>query len=369
MKKLKVGVLGSGQLGQMMAEEALHHGIDFFCYSPDAHSPIEKIGVPVTKGAFSDLANLSDFLRGIDILTFEFENIPKTTLDFLTSLQSKSTVMIYPNPDALVIAQDRYLEKSHLKKLGLKTPNFALLNKTNQVCNFPFPWIIKTLRFGYDGKGQTKINSMEDFRMFLESAFKSGDEEYLIEEKINFDLEVSVILTRFIDGKVQSFGTIENIHKNHILDLSIFPARIDGARSDQTVKIAEALAESLGYVGTMGVEFFIKGTEIYLNEFAPRPHNSGHFSQDCGSVSQFKLHIAAITDQFRPTIQHPKPTVMKNIIGDKYQENRTVIFELLRDDRYVLHLYGKEEGRVGRKMGHLNFRGPIEEVSPMLITF
>lgn len=369
MKKLKVGVLGSGQLGQMMAEEALYHGIDFFCYSPDEHSPIEKIGVSVTKGAFSDLERLSDFLRGIDILTFEFENIPKTSLDFLISHQTKSNLKIYPSPHSLAIAQDRFLEKSHLKKLGLKTPNFSLLNKTNQECNIPFPWIIKTLRFGYDGKGQTKVRSLEEFQIFLNSAFKNGDEEYLIEEQIHFDLEVSVILTRFVDGKIQSFGTIENIHKNHVLDVSIFPARIDGSLSDETVKIAESLADSLGYVGTMGVEFFIKDKEVYLNEFAPRPHNSGHFSQDCGSVSQFKLHIAAITDLFRPTVQHPKPTVMKNIMGDRFEENLDIVFELLRDDRYSLHLYGKEESRVGRKMGHLNFRGPIEEVSPILLKF
>ncbi len=366
MKKSVLGVLGSGQLGQMMAEETLHHGIEFRCYSPDVDSPIEKIGVPVTKGDFNDHSTLGNFLKTIDILTFEFENIPKSTLKFLEEFQRKSDLLIFPNPETLMIAQDRYLEKTFFQKFNLKTPKYQLLNKNLTTCSIPFPVIIKTLRFGYDGKGQSKISSAEEFSDFLKHAFASGEEEYLIEERISFDLEVSVILTRFQDASVESYGTIENIHKDHILDLSIFPARIDLQLSKEIVNIAEKLAHALGYVGTMGVEFFIKGNEIYLNEFAPRPHNSGHFSQDCSSASQFKLHIAAVTNLFRPQIRNPKPTVMKNILGHDYDSTLKVIFDKLKDDRYKLHLYGKKESRKGRKMGHINFKGQFSEFSDTL---
>jgi 5-(carboxyamino)imidazole ribonucleotide synthase len=365
MKQINLGVLGAGQLGQMMAEETLHHGISFQCYSPDLDSPIQKIGIPVTKGNYEDLNLLEEFLSNLDILTFEFENIPKNTLLFLEAWAKKTNLKIFPNPNALMIAQDRYLEKSHFQRMGLKTPSFHLLSKDHRECNIKFPWIIKTLRFGYDGKGQTKVKDSEDYAVFLKNAFNHGDEEYLIEEQIHFDLEVSVILTRFQDGSIQTYGTVENIHKNHILDLSIFPARITEILSFRTVQIAKELASSLDYVGTLGVEFFIKGEDIYLNEFAPRPHNSGHFSQDCGSISQFKLHIGAVTGLFNSQLSHMKPTVMKNILGDKYDESLNIVYELLKDDRYVLHLYGKSESRNGRKMGHLNFRGRFEEVSPL----
>jgi len=367
MKQVRVGVLGAGQLGQMMAEEAIHHGIEFSCYSPDLNSPIQKIGVSVTNGEFTDLNLLEKFLTGIEILTFEFENIPQVTLRFLSNYARKNSLKIYPDPNALIIAQDRFLEKTHFRNLNLNTPLFYHLTSSNQTCSIEFPWIIKTLRFGYDGKGQTKIANQTEYNNFLASAFIKGEEEYLIEEQIHFDLEVSVILTRFVDGNIQTYGTVENIHKNHILDISIYPARIDESLSVKAVEIAHKLADSLDYVGTLGVEFFVKGEEIYLNEFAPRPHNSGHFSQDCGSVSQFKLHIAAVTNLFRPNIYHLKPTVMKNILGDNFSDTMEEVYELLKDDRYVLHLYGKNESRRGRKMGHLNFKGSIEEISNLFL--
>ncbi|MDZ4727270.1 MAG: 5-(carboxyamino)imidazole ribonucleotide synthase [Leptospira sp.] len=363
--KLRLGVLGSGQLGQMMAEETLHHGISLFCYSPDEDSPIKEIGVPITVGAYDELEKLESFLNKIQILTFEFENIPKSTLEFLISFQSNHDLKIFPNPHALIIAQDRFLEKSHFKKLDLKTPLFFHLTKNNTLVDFSFPWIIKTLRFGYDGKGQTKIESKDDYTNFLNKAFPTGEEEYLVEEKISFEKEISVILTRFQNGHIETYGSVENIHKNHILDISIYPSNIESDINERAAEIAKKLADSLNYVGTLGVEFFILGDQIYLNEFAPRPHNSGHFSQNCGSVSQFKLHVAAVSNFFQPKIKHTKPTIMKNILGNHYNDSMEKIIKLLEDDRYVLHLYGKKEIKKGRKMGHLNFRGKLEDVSPL----
>ncbi|BDA78833.1 N5-carboxyaminoimidazole ribonucleotide synthase [Leptospira kobayashii] len=370
MAKRKIGILGSGQLGQMMIQEANLLGFDVICYSPDSNSPSKKAGALEITGEYSDHKKLSDFLSGIDVLSFEFENIPSTTLDFLEEYSSKNRLNIYPPPSSLKIAQDRFLEKSHFLHLGLKTPKFHHLTSSNanDSVSIPFPWIIKTLRFGYDGKGQVKVTNDSEFSKFKSTHFATGREEYLIEEVIPFDLEISVILSRFTDGESISYGTIENIHKHHILDVSIFPARVSGDLKDKAVSIAKTLADSLSYVGTVGVEFFVKNGDLYLNEFAPRPHNSGHFSQDCGSFSQFLLHILAITNQKFPTKFNPEPTVMKNILGHEYTESLKKCFELISDDRYRLHLYSKEDPRVGRKMGHINFAGKFEDIDPLFFT-
>lgn len=364
-QNLKIGVLGSGQLGQMMCLEALPLGYDFFCYSPDEDSPAEKAGARATVGSYEDLSKLKTFLSKIDVLSFEFENIPKSTLEYLEP-QTKQ-IQIFPPPRALVIAQDRYLEKTHFRKLGFRTADFFHL--TEDTAKFeiaiPFPWIIKTLRFGYDGKGQVKVKDENEYQNFLYKAFPSGKEEYLVEEVIPFQKEISIILTRFQNGEIVCYGAVENEHKNHILDLSIYPARIPAGLNLEATEMASKLAESLGYVGTMGVEFFLKENHIYLNEFAPRPHNTGHFTQDCQSFSQFHLHVAAITGNHPPTDVRPKPTLMKNILGNEYEESLSIARFLLKDDRYQLHLYGKREAKFGRKMGHMNFKGNLEEVNPL----
>ncbi|TGM51571.1 5-(carboxyamino)imidazole ribonucleotide synthase [Leptospira vanthielii] len=364
-QNLKIGVLGSGQLGQMMCLEALPLGYDFYCYSPDEDSPSEKAGARASIGFYEDLSSLKTFLSKIDVLSFEFENIPKSTLEYLES-QTKQ-IQIFPPPRALVIAQDRYLEKTHFRKLGFRTADFFHLTKDTAKFEIAitFPWIIKTLRFGYDGKGQLKVKDENEYKNFLDKAFVSGNEEYLVEEVIPFQKEISIILTRFQNGEIVCYGAVENEHKNHILDLSIYPARIPASLNLEATEMASKLAETLGYVGTMGVEFFLKENHIYLNEFAPRPHNTGHFTQDCQSFSQFHLHVSAITGNFPPTDVRPRPTLMKNILGNEYKESLAIARSLLKDDRYQLHLYGKREAKIGRKMGHINFKGNLEEVNPL----
>ncbi|EMY68773.1 5-(carboxyamino)imidazole ribonucleotide synthase [Leptospira vanthielii] len=364
-QNLKIGVLGSGQLGQMMCLEALPLGYDFYCYSPDEDSPSEKAGARASIGFYEDLSSLKTFLSKIDVLSFEFENIPKSTLEYLES-QTKQ-IQIFPPPRALVIAQDRYLEKTHFRKLGFRTADFFHLTKDTAKFEIAitFPWIIKTLRFGYDGKGQVKVKDENEYKNFLDKAFVSGNEEYLVEEVIPFQKEISIILTRFQNGEIVCYGAVENEHKNHILDLSIYPARIPASLNLEATEMASKLAETLGYVGTMGVEFFLNENHIYLNEFAPRPHNTGHFTQDCQSFSQFHLHVSAITGNFPPTDVRPRPTLMKNILGNEYKESLAIARSLLKDDRYQLHLYGKREAKIGRKMGHINFKGNLEEVNPL----
>lgn len=362
---LKIGVLGSGQLGQMMCLEALPLGFEFYCYSPEKDSPCERAGATATVASYEDLSSVKTFLSKIDVLSFEFENIPKSTLEFLES--EKKHIQIFPPPKALVIAQDRFLEKTHFRKLGFRTADFFHLTKelSQSQTSIPYPWIIKTLRFGYDGKGQVKVKDEGEYKDFLEKAFPTGKEEYLIEEVIPFQKEISIILTRFQNGEIVCYGAVENEHKNHILDLSIFPARIPVGLNLEATEMASKLAESLDYVGTMGVEFFLKENHMYLNEFAPRPHNTGHFTQDCQSFSQFHLHVSAITGNHPPTDVRPKPTLMKNILGNEYKESLAIARTLLKDDRYQLHLYGKKEAKLGRKMGHMNFKGNLEEVNPL----
>ncbi|TGM80713.1 5-(carboxyamino)imidazole ribonucleotide synthase [Leptospira bouyouniensis] len=361
---MKIGVLGSGQLGQMMCLEAVPLGYSFYCLSPDANSPSEKVGAKATVSSYDSHSELENFLNQIDVLSFEFENIPKPTLDFL---KNQKSVTVFPPPQALIIAQDRFLEKTHFRKLGFRTAEFFhLTNDTSKLdISIEFPWIIKTLRFGYDGKGQVKVKSKLEYENFLTSGFQNEHSEYLIEEVIPFQKEISIILTRFQNGDIVCYGAVENEHKNHILDLSIFPARIPVGLNLEAIEMASKLAESFQYVGTLGVEFFIKDNQLYLNEFAPRPHNTGHFTQDCQSFSQFYLHVQAITGNTPPTDVRPKPTLMKNILGNSYTESLKLANELLKDDRYRLHLYAKEEAKPGRKMGHMNFKGTLEEVNPL----
>lgn len=365
IQNLKIGVLGSGQLGQMMCLEALPLGYEFFCYSPEENSPSEKAGAVATVGSYESLSDLKTFLSKIDVLSFEFENIPKSTLEYLES--ETKNISIFPSPKALVIAQDRYLEKSHFRKLGFRTAEFFHLTKDTAQFDIAisYPWIIKTLRFGYDGKGQVKVKDETEYKTFLETAFRTGEEEYLVEEVIPFQKEISIILTRFQNGEIVCYGAVENEHKNHILDLSIYPARIPTGINLEAIQMASKLAESLDYVGTIGVEFFLKENQIYLNEFAPRPHNTGHYTQDCQSLSQFQLHVLAITGNLPPTDVRPKPTLMKNILGNEFTESLTTARSLLKDDRYQLHLYGKKEAKLGRKMGHMNFKGNLEDVSSL----
>lgn len=361
---MKIGVLGSGQLGQMMCLEAIPLGYGFYSFSPDSNSPSEKVGAKVTIAPYESHKELKTFLDKVDVLSFEFENIPKTTLEYLGE---QTVVKVFPPPKALIIAQDRYLEKSHFRKLGFRTAEFFhLTKKTSQIeVAIEFPWIIKTLRFGYDGKGQVKIKNKSEYETFLTSAFPSEASEYLIEEVIPFQKEISIILTRFQNGDIVCYGAVENEHKDHILDLSIFPARIPVSLNLEAIEMASKLAESLHYVGTMGVEFFLKDNTLYLNEFAPRPHNTGHYTQDCQSFSQFYLHVQAITGKLPPTDVRPKPTLMKNILGNACEESLNNANELLKDDRYRLHLYAKEDAKPGRKMGHMNFKGNLEEVNPL----
>lgn len=365
-----IGVLGSGQLGLMFAERARHLGYKVVAYSPDLVSPMQQNGFEVIPGSFSDQSSIESFLKEIDLLTFEFENIPPETLDFIEERAKSLNLTVSPNTNSLKIAQNRYLEKSHFQSLGFQTAQFFQITDSieESYSPFPFPWIVKTIRFGYDGKGQTKIKNQLEWIYFLQKVkAESAYNDYIVESFVPFETEVSVIIARFENGQTFTYGTIENRHSNHILDVSIFPAEIPSNLRSMAISQAEALSHSLSYVGVLGMEFFVTKDSLVANEFAPRPHNSGHFSQDCNSLSQFDLQLFSVLNLKLNSWKSPSPTIMKNLVGEDYIRLIPIARELCTDPRYKMHLYNKAEVRTGRKMGHLNFQGSLNELDKRLL--
>lgn len=358
-KNASIGIFGSGQLGMMFAERAIRHGHKVISFS-DSYGPIVLAGAELIVGKYENLEAIQNFVDRVDIVTFEFENIPSETLKFLKQFPSK----IFPNPNSIAIAQDRVLEKSLFQELHLPTPKFFAFSSEDfpKEAPLPFPFLAKTRKFGYDGKGQFKILNQQNWKVFY-SSNKATD--FILEEVIPFQREVSSIAVRFRDGKTKLLAIAENKHKNHILDTSIFPCNVENPNflEEATTKIAD----KLDYCGVFAIEFFIKDQNFYLNEMAPRPHNSGHFSQDAGTLSQFDLQLFSILGYPSFDFPKPNPTVMKNLVGDEFNNLLPLIRQLTIDPRYQLHVYGKSEVKVGRKMGHVNFKGKIEEVDERLL--
>lgn len=355
----KIGILGSGQLGAMLVEAGLPLGFSFFSFSPEVNPPTQKFGAIHTCGEYTDFSKLRSFLETVEITTFEFENIPKETLEFLEEYSKSSKLAIFPNPKSIRTSQNRILEKRFLNSTGVPTTEFYEIRSPSDLGNipFPFPFLIKTTEMGYDGKGQYKIKSHED----LES-FRNSHESFFHEAEkiIDFDFEASVIIARFQDGSMRSFEPSKNIHKKHILDFTIHPGTFSDTLVQQMHSISKEIVTKLAYVGVMGIEFFIKDEIAYVNEIAPRPHNSGHFSQEY-HFSQFHLHLFAISNLEIPDIETSKQIVMKNILGDSFDTKLKIAYSILHDERYRLHLYQKETPKDNRKMGHMNFLGRLEE--------
>ncbi|TGL61453.1 5-(carboxyamino)imidazole ribonucleotide synthase [Leptospira sarikeiensis] len=356
----QLGVMGSGQLGRMFAQEAITMGYQVAVYSPERNSPASQVGAVETVAPYEDEESLRKFLGSIDALTFEFENIPGGELNFISEYSKKNSLPVFPSPECIRIAQHRIREKTLFSKLGLPTvPFYPITNKaeaTEAANTSKFPAVLKTSSFGYDGKGQTKFKTKEEFRAWVGSL---GQEplDLILEEWYEFDKEGSVILARDQKGNIVYFSPSENIHKNHILDLTIHPGNFSDSVKRQMIESAKILADGIDYVGVFGLEFFIKGEKIVLNEFAPRPHNSGHFSQDGANISQFQLQLRCLTGLPFPKELSSITSSMKNILGQDYQPASAKWIEYLSDPRYTLHLYGKSDPRQDRKMGHWNFVG------------
>lgn len=361
----KIGIMGSGQLGRMFTQEAQKMGYQVLCYSPDKNTPTGKAGAVEVASAYEDFSALEKFLDQVSAVSFEFENIPPETLDFLIDYASKRDEHFFcPSPLSIRIAQDRLQEKEHLRKQELPTVQFLpILTGQEDFSDFPFPAILKTTRFGYDGKGQSRFETADALKAFLKENPPKKGLNYILEAFFPFEKEISVIYARDRKGKEFIFPPARNIHKHHILNITEFPAELTESVHSAAISMASVLGRSLDYVGVLGLEFFVSGDTLVINEFAPRPHNSGHFTQQGSLITQFGLQLRILTGQDLPEENQIRPVLMKNILGDNFDKSLETAMRLQeKDSRYHLHLYQKEEARVGRKMGHMNFLGTRNQV-------
>ena len=345
-----IGIMGSGQLGRMLALAAARLGFKCHVYS-DVAGPAFDVCDRHTVAPYDDRAALTAFAGAVSVVTYEFENIPAATVEFLDRL-----VPVRPGAKALACAQDRISEKTLARQLGAETAPFAKVDNradlTSALAEIGTPAVLKTRRMGYDGKGQAKILSPGD----ADAAWAAmRDQPSILEGFVTFDREVSVVAARSLDGAFRAFEVTENEHRNHILHRSVAPARIDPAAATEALETARRIAVALDYVGVFAIEYFvvtIDGREhVFVNEMAPRVHNSGHWTMDGAETSQFEQHIRAVAGwPLGSTKLKAAGAEMINLIGE----------DILAWDRVAaepgafLHHYGKTEVRPGRKMGHVN---------------
>ncbi|WP_035054455.1 5-(carboxyamino)imidazole ribonucleotide synthase [Andreprevotia chitinilytica] len=348
-----LGILGGGQLGRMFATAAKTMGYRVTVLDPDAHAPAADFADVHLVKPYTDPEALAELARTCAAVTTEFENVNADSMRWLAS----HGVPVSPSGDCVAIAQDRVAEKNFIRNAGLATAPFLAINNAGDlnVDLTPYlPGILKTARLGYDGKGQTRVQTAEDARA---AHADLKHQPCVLEKMMPLELEVSVIVTRTSANEIACFPVAENEHANGILDVSIVPARIKPAVTDRARQMAITLAQKLNYVGVLAVEFFVlEGDELVINEMAPRPHNSGHYTLDATLTSQFEQQVRAMCHLYPGKTDLLRPTVMVNLLGDVWKDdggepNWDV---LLTAPNVKLHLYGKRDARVGRKMGHYN---------------
>ncbi|THD76439.1 5-(carboxyamino)imidazole ribonucleotide synthase [Thalassobius vesicularis] len=341
-----IGILGGGQLGRMLSVAASRLGFKTHIYEPGANPPAADVAHAVTTAPYEDEAALRAFAETVDVITYEFENIPTSALDILESLRP-----IRPNRRALAVSQDRLTEKAFLTDLGLKTAAFAAVDDAvdlaEAIAEIGTPAILKTRRFGYDGKGQSRLKSPEDAGKAL--ADMAGAPS-ILEGFVNFTHEVSVIGTRSIDGQVACFDPGENVHRDGILHTTTVPANLTASQKMDAVLLTAKILNALKYVGTMGVELFVTPQGLIVNEIAPRVHNSGHWTQNGCAIDQFEQHIRAVAGWPLGDGKRHSDVVMENLIGADMDR----VPDIAKEPNAALHLYGKAETKPGRKMGHVN---------------
>jgi len=345
-----IGILGGGQLGRMLALAAARLGLRCHIFAPEPESPAFQVAAQHTCAAYDDADALQAFAGTIDVVTYEFENVPAETAAILARL-----VPLAPGAGALATSQDRLTEKTFLTRIGLATAAFAPVDDREgldqAVAQIGRPAILKTRRFGYDGKGQVSIR----YETPLDAAWTAiGGRPAILEGFVDFEKEVSVIAARGWDGSTAVYDVPENRHANHILHQSIVPAAIAPEAAAQAHDIAQKITSALDYVGVIGVELFLArqgGKEgLFVNEIAPRVHNSGHWTMDACIVSQFEQHIRAVAGWPLGNPERHSDVVMTNLLGDEVENWRN----LAREPQLGLHLYGKTKSPPGRKMGHFN---------------
>ena len=345
-----IGVFGSGQLGRMFAIEARKMGYRVHTYSPESDTPTGQVADIETQAAYDDLDAVRHFAKSVDVVTFEFENVPFAAVDAASQF-----VDVYPKGDVLHTTQNRLREKIFLASHGFPVTPFRHIKTLDDlqkaVGELGTPCVLKTAGFGYDGKGQSKIKTLAD----VEPAFTElNGNDAVLEAFVDFEKEVSVVCSRDQTGNFAHYGVIDNEHVNHILDVSFAPAIVSERIFMQAVEITQSLAETLGYVGTLCVEFFLtKDEKLLVNELAPRPHNSGHLTFDACVTSQFEQQLRAVCGLSLGSTEFYKPAAMANLLGDLWQNGEPNWAASIKTPNVKLHLYGKIKPRPRRKMGHL----------------
>ncbi len=338
-----IGILGGGQLAKMLATAATDLGFNINIYCPDRDCPAAQVANKMVFGNYYEIENVVAFAKNVDVLTYEFENIDTKALEELEKI-----VSIRPSIKALKISQDRYTEKNYLNSLGIKTTQFYKIDEVSDIekllIELKKPILLKTRRLGYDGKGQVLIKTQKDIREhFLRNKLPPS----IAEELVNFERELSVIIVRDKKGNIKTFEPGENVHENGILVTTTLPSSTRKALKNDATTIARKIVADLDYIGVMGVEFFLKEHEIYVNEIAPRVHNSGHWTMDGSYSSQFQQHIRAIMDLPLLSTERHSDVIMYNLIG-------RVTSNLVNDELAKVYIYGKKKISPRRKMGHIN---------------
>lgn len=341
-----IGILGGGQLGRMLSVAAARLGYRTHVYEPAAHPPAAQVAEKVVTAPYEDAAALRAFAEGVDVITYEFENVPTAALDLLESLRP-----IRPNRRALAVSQDRMLEKDFLSGIGLATAPYAAVTTLAELqaalARIGTPAILKTTRLGYDGKGQVRIADADAAEGALAAMQGAA---CVLEGFVTFTREVSVIAARGLSGEVAAYDPGENVHVDGILSTTTVPATLTPGQRTDAVLLAARILNALDYVGVMGVELFVTPAGLVVNEIAPRVHNSGHWTQNGCAVDQFEQHIRAIAGWPLGDGSRHADVVMENLIGDDVAR----VPQIAREPNAAIHLYGKAEARPGRKMGHVN---------------
>mgnify|MGYP003365370246 FL=1 len=348
-----IGIVGGGQLGRRAARAAARRGSRCHARPPAPEAPASQVAAATTLGSYDDPAVLRAFASQVDVITFEFENINAEGLDLLAKLRP-----VRPSPAALRISQFRLAEKSFLNGIGVPTAPWAAVDSVEAlqaaVRRIGMPAVLKTARLGYDGKGQVTISSEDE----IPEAFATLNPKPLILEGfIDFTCEISVIVARGSDGQMSAFDTMENAHRDHILNLTYAPARVTAEVAAAAQNIARRVAEGLDLVGLLAVEMFVTSDgRVLANEIAPRPHNSGHWTIDACPASQFEMHIRAVAGLPLPPATRHSDAVMKNLVGP---EELALWPQIVATPGLIAHHYGKHEARPGRKMGHVTRLFPL----------
>ena len=345
-----IGLMGSGQLGRMFAIAARRMGYRVHVFSPEKDTPAGQLADREVMGAYEDESAVRTFAKELDLLTFEFENIPRATIDWCAT-----ECDVRPAGSILHTAQNRLREKDFLSGAGIPVATYRAVRSAADLARafeeVKTPAILKSAAFGYDGKGQRFIERAGDLDAIWSE--RPGD-ELILERAIDFEMEVSVIVARGEDGAMKTFPVCENIHRDHILDFTVVPARVSPAVEESAADLARAIAEKLDLVGLLAVEMFLqRDGNLLVNELAPRPHNSGHWTIEGCATSQFEQHVRAVCGMTLGSTGVLRPSAMANLLGDLWRAGEPNWAGAFAVEGTHLHLYGKREPRARRKMGHL----------------